>query len=91
MDFAPFGRFSGFPLFAKGDNIGLALVVIPPEETEANVEGHPILFSRNIVAAHEEFASRGIAVGPIQRDSGGNQFFRFRHLDGNEIEVCHEP
>jgi catechol 2,3-dioxygenase-like lactoylglutathione lyase family enzyme len=83
--------FGALLSFAKDDEIGLALVVIPPGETEANVEGHPILFTKKIDAAHAEFASRGVNVEPIQSDSGGNRFFRFRDLEGNEIEVCHEP
>jgi catechol 2,3-dioxygenase-like lactoylglutathione lyase family enzyme len=83
--------FEAFLAFAKDDETGLALVVIPPGETKANVEGHPILFTKGIEAAHEEFASKGISVGPIQSDSGGNRLFRFRDLEGNEIEVCVEP
>jgi len=80
-----------FLAFDKDDEIGLALVVIPEGETEANVEGHPILYTKRIEAAHQEFASKSVAVGPIQSDSGGNRFFRFQDLDGNEIEVCVEP
>jgi hypothetical protein len=34
---------------------------------------------------------RGTAVGPIEADSGGNQFFKIRDLEGNSIEVCVEP
>jgi catechol 2,3-dioxygenase-like lactoylglutathione lyase family enzyme len=83
--------FDAFLAFAKDDETGLALVVIPPGETKANVEGHPILFTKRIEAAHKEFASKGISVGPIQSDSGGNRLFRFRDLEGNEIEVCVEP
>ena len=83
--------FDAFLSFEKDADTGLALVVIPPGETRANVEGHPILFTNKIEAAHEEFASRGISVGAIQSDSGGNRFFRFQDLEGNEIEVCVEP
>jgi catechol 2,3-dioxygenase-like lactoylglutathione lyase family enzyme len=83
--------FAAFLAFSKDDETGLALVVIPPGETKANVEDHPILFSKKLEAAHAEFVSRGIGVDPIQSDSGGNRFFRFRDLEGNEIEVCHEP
>ncbi len=83
--------FEAFLSFSKDDDTGLALVVIPPGETKANVEGHPILFTKKIEAAHSDFSSKGIDVGPIQSDSGGNRFFCFRDLEGNEIEVCVEP
>jgi catechol 2,3-dioxygenase-like lactoylglutathione lyase family enzyme len=75
--------FEAFLAFAKDDETGLALVVIPPGEMKANVEGHPILFTKRIEAAHEECASKGISVGPIQSDSGGNRLFRFQDLEGN--------
>jgi catechol 2,3-dioxygenase-like lactoylglutathione lyase family enzyme len=83
--------FEAFLSFSKDDDVGLALVAIPPGETKANVDGHPILFSKKIESAHAEFAARGISVEPIQTDSGGNRFFRFRDLEGNQIEVCREP
>jgi catechol 2,3-dioxygenase-like lactoylglutathione lyase family enzyme len=83
--------FQAFLSLTKNDEIGLALVVIPPGAAKANVEGHPILFTKTIEAAYEEFASRGVSVEPIQNDSGGNRFFRFRDLENNEIEVCREP
>ena len=50
----------------------------------------PIMFARNVAQAHESLCSRGVDAGPIQSDSGGNQFFRFRDLEGNELEVCQE-
>ena len=78
-------------VFSKDDQIGLALVSIPTGQTEANVQSHPILFSKQLEACREEFASRGISVGAILNDSGGNRFFRFQDLEGNEIEVCVEP
>ncbi len=83
--------FDALLAFDKKEENGVALVLIPPGETKANVERHPILFTKKIEKAHEEFASRAIYVEPIQRDSGGNRFFRFRDLDGNTIEVCVEP
>jgi predicted enzyme related to lactoylglutathione lyase len=49
-----------------------------------------MLFTKKIEAAYEELASRGISVGPIETDSGGNRFFRFPDSEGNEIEVCRE-
>ena len=83
--------FEAFLSFSKDDDVGLALVAIPPGETKANVDGHPIFFSKKIESAHAEFTARGISVEPIQTDSGGNAFFRFRDLEGNQIEVCREP
>jgi catechol 2,3-dioxygenase-like lactoylglutathione lyase family enzyme len=83
--------FAAFLAFSKHDELGLALVTIPPGETTANVEGHPILFSRKIEACRQDFASRGIQVGPLQKDSGGNSFFQFLDGEGNTIEVCVEP
>jgi catechol 2,3-dioxygenase-like lactoylglutathione lyase family enzyme len=83
--------FDAFLSLSKNDEVGLALVAIPAGETAANVEGHPILFTKRIEACRDEFASRGIRVGPIQQDSGGNSFFQFEDVDGNFIEVCIEP
>lgn len=50
----------------------------------------PIVFARKLADAHRYLSTRGVDVGPIQSDSGGNQFFRFRDLEGNELEVCQE-
>jgi catechol 2,3-dioxygenase-like lactoylglutathione lyase family enzyme len=50
----------------------------------------PIIFARNLAAAHEYLSPRGVAVEPLRSDSGGNKFFRFRDLEGNELEVCQE-
>ena len=83
--------FDAFLGLAKEDEIGLALVVIPAGQTTVNVEPHPILFSKKLEACREEFASRGVQVGPLQRDSGGNSFFQFQDIDGNIIAVCIEP
>ncbi len=38
--------FGAFLALAKDDETGVALVTIPPGETKANVEGHPILFTK---------------------------------------------
>ena len=83
--------FEAFLGFSKDDQTGLALVVIPPGQTTANIEGHPILFTKRLEPCREEFASRGIQVGPVQKDSGGNSFFQFQDVDGNLIEICIEP
>jgi predicted enzyme related to lactoylglutathione lyase len=83
--------FEALLAFDKEDQDGVALVLIPPGEAKANVAGHPILFTKKIEKVHEEFASRGVTVGPVQSDSGGNQFFQFQDVEGNTIEVCVEP
>ena len=83
--------FEALLAFDKEDEDGVALVLIPPGEEKANIEGHPILFTKRIEKVHEEFASRGVTVGAIQSDSGGNRFFHCQDADGNTIEVCVEP
>jgi catechol 2,3-dioxygenase-like lactoylglutathione lyase family enzyme len=83
--------FSAFLAFATDDDIGVALAKIPAGEIDANIEEHPILFTKKIEACRQEFVSRGIQVRPLQRDSGGNSFFQFADLEGNLIEVCVEP
>ena len=50
----------------------------------------PILSAKKVEVAHEYLASRGVAHGPLRSDSGGNRFFRFRDLEGNEVEVCQD-
>ena len=77
--------------FDRDDSIGVALMVIRPGQAEAYVSEHPILFTKKIKEAHQELTSRGVSVGPIQKDSGGNSFFQFQDLDGNPIEICLEP
>jgi catechol 2,3-dioxygenase-like lactoylglutathione lyase family enzyme len=46
--------------------------------------------AKKLADAHQYLSARGVDVGSIQSDSGGNQFFRFRDLEGNELEVCQE-
>jgi catechol 2,3-dioxygenase-like lactoylglutathione lyase family enzyme len=54
-----------------------------------DVPNHPpILFAKKVDAAHEFLSTQGVDVGPLQSDSGGNRFFRFRDLESNEVEVC---
>ena len=83
--------FAAFLGFSKDDETGLALVAIPAGQAAANVESHPILFTKKIEACRQEFISRGIPAGALQRDSGGNSFFQFQDVEGNIIEVCVEP
>jgi catechol 2,3-dioxygenase-like lactoylglutathione lyase family enzyme len=78
-------------LLSKNDDIGLGLLVLGPDFSPNDLQGHPILYSSKIEAAHEDFVGSEVNVGPIQKDSGGNRFFRFQDLDGNTIEVCVEP
>jgi len=51
----------------------------------------PMVFSGNLEKAREWLVDHGVAVGPIESDSGGNRLFAFRDLDENTIEVCAEP
>lgn len=60
------------------------------ERPDRRPDRPPIMFARKLVAAHEFLSSRCVDVGPIQSDSGGNHFFRFRDLEGNELEVCQD-
>jgi len=48
----------------------------------------PIIFAYDLAATHESLSSQGVATSCLQIDSGGNQFFRFVDLEGNELEVC---
>jgi len=75
----------------SADSIVVYLVEISGSERPNKSPGKPpIMFARKLADAHEHLSSRGVDVGPIQSDSGGNQFFRFRDLEGNELEVCQE-
>ena len=51
---------------------------------------HPIIYARDIEESHRWFSAQTPTTGPIQADSGGNLFFTFRDLDGNQIEVCRD-
>lgn len=75
--------------FDKEDEMGLVLALIPlerPKRTSKNIRSCLREKSKEPIRSF-----RGIEVGPIQWDSGGNQFFEFYDLDGNKIEVCGEP
>lgn len=79
-------------LGADSDMLPLIILVpIPRGQTNVFADRHQILFTRNLDAIHAEFSSKGIQVGPIQNDSGGNRFFNWQDLEGNSIEVCQEP
>jgi catechol 2,3-dioxygenase-like lactoylglutathione lyase family enzyme len=51
----------------------------------------PIFFVGSLTKTRDWLTKRGVAVGPTEADSGGNQFFKIQDLDGNSIEVCVEP
>jgi catechol 2,3-dioxygenase-like lactoylglutathione lyase family enzyme len=69
----------------------LSLVKITGSERPDTRHGRPpIIFAGKLTAAHEYLSSCGVDVGAVQQDSGGNHFFRFRDLEGNELEVCQE-
>ncbi|MFZ3378979.1 MAG: VOC family protein [Candidatus Acidiferrales bacterium] len=64
--------------------------VVGNERPDVRPGRPPILFAKKVEAAHEYLSSRGVAVDPLQSDSGGNRFFRFKDLEGNEVEVCQQ-
>lgn len=49
-----------------------------------------VIFCEKLKKGHEQLASRGVLVGPIQ-DGGDTQFFEMRDTEGNVIQVCKEP
>jgi len=49
-----------------------------------------VIFCEKLKKGHEQLASRGVLVGPIQ-DGGHTQFFEIRDTEGNVIQVCKEP
>ncbi|HTZ49346.1 MAG TPA: hypothetical protein VMH20_17280 [Verrucomicrobiae bacterium] len=75
----------------SADSIVVYFVEISGSECSKKSPGKPpIMFARKLADAHQHLSSRGVDVDPIQSDSGGNQFCRFRDLEGNELEVCQE-
>jgi len=75
----------------SADSVVVYLVEIVGDTLPNKSPGRaPIVFAKKLSDAHEYLSTRGVEVGPIQRDSGGNQFFRFRDLEGNGLEVCQE-
>jgi hypothetical protein len=83
---------SGRPFTDLGisnDDTFLSLVEL---ESDASAENsHVIFFAKNLEKAHQWLADRGVTVGPIMADSGGNHLFQFQDLEGNTIEMCVEP
>jgi len=64
--------------------------VVGNERPDVQPGRPPILFAKKVEAAHEYLSMRGVDVGPLQNDSGGNRFFRFRDPERNEVEVCQQ-
>jgi hypothetical protein len=52
---------------------------------------HVIFFAKKLEQAREWLSERGVTVGPLTTDSGGNRLFVFWDLEGHAIEVCIEP
>jgi catechol 2,3-dioxygenase-like lactoylglutathione lyase family enzyme len=75
----------------SANNLVIYLAQISGDERPKSKLGRPpIMFARKLQEAHEYLSSRGVGVGPIQTDTGGNQLFRFRDLEGNELEVSQQ-
>jgi catechol 2,3-dioxygenase-like lactoylglutathione lyase family enzyme len=75
----------------SAEQVVVYLVEISGNECPNKGTGRPpIMFVGGLGDAHKYLSTRGVDVGPIQSDSGGNRFFRFRDLEGNELEVCQE-
>src|SRR4029077_16355212 len=49
-----------------------------------------LIFGKKPMKGHEQLASRGVLVGPIQ-DGGDTQFFEIRDPERNVIQVYKEP
>jgi len=69
----------------------VAIVGIHSDGDRSRIPKHPIIFTKNIKKAHRWFSERILTTEAIQSDSGGNAFFKFRDIEGNEVEVCEEP
>lgn len=70
---------SGLPFVDMQLSKEQAVVTLIESESGKSVSGsRPILFTKTIEKAHDWLANRGVFVGPIQTDSGGNQFFELR-------------
>lgn len=71
----------------------LTLGVIDPRKpgTDVAEPSVPTLYAGNINKAREWLVSRGVAASPVARDQQRTQYFEFRDLDGNLLEVSEEP
>jgi predicted enzyme related to lactoylglutathione lyase len=50
----------------------------------------PIFFTKKIGKMRDVMTARGVAVGSIERDRQGIQYFQIHDPEGNEIEVVQE-
>ena len=82
---------TGLELGYSADSVVVYLVEISGDARPNKSPGRPpIVFASKLAEAHERLSNRGVDVDPIHSDYGGNQFFRFRDLEGNELEVCQD-
>lgn len=51
----------------------------------------PMLYTARIQKARDLLISRGVTVGPIQRDRQNTRFFEIRDLENNVTEIVDEP
>ncbi len=70
---------------------GTTLSLVEKDPAETTKQDHVIFYTSNLQGAREWIMSRGVPVGTIESDSGGNRFFKILDFDGNVIEVCVEP
>lgn len=74
-------------------NIGeTPLTLVKAGEGEELPKKSPISFnfySPNIEAAHAHLIENNVEVEPINSESDGVKWFRFKDLEGNSLEVCY--
>jgi catechol 2,3-dioxygenase-like lactoylglutathione lyase family enzyme len=68
-----------------------ALTLVELEAGGVEEPQHVIFFAKKLEQAREWLSGRGVTVGPLTTDSGGNRLFNFWDLEGHAIEVCIEP
>ena len=49
-----------------------------------------VIFCDRLKKVHEQLASRGVLVGPIQ-EGGDTELFEIRDTEGNLFQICKEP
>ena len=73
--------------FSKKDT---AAIVLGPRGRAADGTT-PMLYASKIQKERARLISRGVTVGPLEKDRQGTHHFVFSDLDGNQIEVSEEP
>src|SRR5260370_27545237 len=73
-------------VFSKDDEIGLALVVIPVDQTEVNVQSHPILFTKRLEACRESSPPEGYKWDRFSVIPGETPFFNFKTLMATKLK-----